>query len=451
MAKTNAEQAGEPLRLAMLEEDTPRAQLALDGVSCSLCHAIDPDPADPAKSFGGNYALVPTRDLLGPHDNPDASPMLIRTAFLPRKGDHVRDSVSCASCHTLFTGALDASGRPTGGQIAEQTPYLEWRNSAFNDEVANPGPDAASCQDCHTPTTDVDGNSITTRIARGGGGQDYPQISPRDPFGRHVFVGGNVLVPAILRDQRADLRPVDPDAAFDAILAETRDPLRNRTGRVSVGAVTRSRDAIEVPVTVENLTGHKLPTGHPTREAWLRVRGRDAQGAVVFASGEHDARGRIVDGAGRPLASERAGGPVQPHRDRVTAADQVQIYEALMKDGAGDLTYLLLRGEGYLKDDRLLPRGWDPAHPDAAAAGPAGPGGDADFTGGRDTVVYAVPAPAAGGPYTVEAALLFQPLSARFVDELFQYATPEVEAFETYYQAADPRPALVDEATAAAP
>ncbi|MGE0707960.1 MAG: multiheme c-type cytochrome [Planctomycetota bacterium] len=448
MAKGNADAAGETLSLADLGRNDVRAQLALDGVSCSLCHQITA-PTDVSATFGGAYAVNDQREIYGPHDQPLQTPMSVRTGYLPQKGDHVRRSAHCASCHTLETHAVRADGTPTNGTLLEQSPYLEWQNSAFNDETATPGPDAASCQSCHVPSSDRDGNAIRTQIAaRGQAG--FP-INPRDPVGRHVFVGGNTLVPRILRDQRAALQPLAPDAALDAMVAESRDLLQRSTARVSVQAPTRTGALLRVPVRVENLSGHKLPTGHPVRRAWLRVVVRDAQGQVVFASGEHDAEGRLVDQAGRPLASEAAGGPTQPHRQVVTASDQVQVYQSLMRDEAGAATFLLLRAEGYLKDDRLLPRGWSAQHLSAARTAPVGVAGDADFQAGEDTVTYELSAPLAAGPYRVEASLLYQPLGARFAAELFRFRTPEVEAFKSYYQAAPRTPELVASATRQVP
>ncbi|MEZ6185059.1 MAG: multiheme c-type cytochrome [Planctomycetota bacterium] len=433
MAQFDAQSRGEPLTLGLLAQDTDRAQLALDGVSCSACHQIEP-AADPAATFNGAFAFNGQREIYGPHANPAGSPMAVALNYLPRESAHVSRSELCASCHTLTTAALDARGNPTGGQLAEQSPFLEWQNSDFNDQVAQPSALAASCQACHLPRTDRDGQAIQTQIAESGLGTQV-----RQSLGRHVFVGGNTLVPQILRDQAADLRPLAPRAAFDALIEETRDQLTRRTARVSVGAATRSADVLEVPVTVENLCGHKLPTGHPVRRAWIRFEVTDPRGATVFASGSYDAEGRIVAG-GAPLPSEALGGPHQPHHATITTPAQVQIYQSLMRDGAGDLTFLLLRGEGYLKDNRLLPQGWSAAGPGAATTAPQGLGADADFVGGSDTVRYRFRAPLAAGPYTVRATLVYQALSARYAAELFAYRTPEVEAFQAYYGAADRSP-----------
>ncbi|TWU36485.1 hypothetical protein Q31b_47660 [Novipirellula aureliae] len=99
-----------------------------------------------------------------------------------------------------MTNAVDAGGRQTAGEFHEQTPYLEWRNSVFNDEVDHPSKEAKSCQACHMPTTDVDGDPIATRIAHNPGGRDFPFLRQRTPFGRHAFLGGNTLMKRILRD-----------------------------------------------------------------------------------------------------------------------------------------------------------------------------------------------------------------------------------------------------------
>lgn len=448
MADRDAKASGEQLELSLLSQNTDRAHLALDGVSCTSCHQIQPTN-DVSATFGGNFLIGTQREIYGPYDNPLGSPMATRTNFVPMKGDHIRKSASCASCHTLYTSAVRSDGTPTGGRIAEQTPYLEWQNSVYNDEVATPGPFAANCSSCHAPSTDLDGNAISTKIARDGE-LDFP-IPDRSPYGRHVFLGGNTLVPAILRDNAADLKPSAPGSAFDAIISETRTQLRQKTADVSLGAITRTGGMLSIPVTVTNKTGHKFPTGHPIRRAWLRVVVKDAQGNAVFSSGGYDSAGRIVDGAGKVLASEAAQGPTQPHRTKVTSSDQVQIYQSLMKDESGAVTFLLLRGEGYAKDNRLLPLGWSPNHPTAKDTAPQGLNGDADFNAGRDQLTYEVQAPSASGPYSVEVTLLYQPCSSRYAEELFQYSTPGVAAFKAYYQKADRRPELVAQATATTP
>jgi hypothetical protein len=66
---------------------------------------------------------------------------------------------------------------------------------------------------------------------------------------------------------------------------------------------------------------------------------RDASGTAVFESGALDGRGRIAgnDNDVDPLRYE-------PHYEEVRTADQVQIYESVMADSAGQLTTGLLSG-----------------------------------------------------------------------------------------------------------
>lgn len=445
MAAIEAERAGDaPVSLALLAQDGPRAQLALDGVSCTVCHQIPPESLE---NDSGHLGIGDGRLIFGPHAEPAAGPMRRFTNYTPTHATHLRKSALCATCHTLHTETLAPDGAKTGHRLAEQTPYLEWRNSAFNDELAEPGPEAASCQACHAPTTDQDGAAIETRLAHNPMGRDFPFVKPRAPYGRHVFVGGNTLVPAIFRDRGDELGTLAPRAAFEATIAATRSQLTTRTARVTIDEVTRASEQVTLAVRVENLVGHKLPTGFPeVRRAWLRVRVRDAQGAVITASGEHDADGRLLGSAGAPLPSELVGGPVEPHRDHVRSPDEVALFEAVLADPQGRPTWRLLRGASYLKDDRLLPRGWRPDHPDAAITAPVGVEGDDDFTAGQDVVQFTLRAP---GGATVEAALLYQPLGARFAAELFALDAPEIARFEAMLDAlpeVDRAPVVVAEA-----
>src|SRR4029079_17720480 len=52
---------------------------------------------------------------------------------------------------------------------------------------------------------------------------------------------------------------------------------------------------------------------------------------------------------------------LEPHYTEIRQPDQVQIYESVMGDAAGRPTTGLLTAVRYLKDNRLLPRGFDKA------------------------------------------------------------------------------------------
>jgi len=442
MGSEDAARDGELLALADLREDSDRGDLSRDGVSCTLCHQVSDDGLGEESSFGGGYIIPGDGRVFGPHDDPHDHPMEMHTNYTPVSSEHVMESALCATCHTLETHSLDASGAATGGTVMEQAPYLEWLASSFSAD----GDGALSCQDCHLPTDDEDGRRIATGIARSPMGHDMGSVGDRSPYGRHVLVGGNTLVPQMLRDWPEVLNPEADAATFDAVIASARAQLQ-RAGSVSVEAV-RAGETLDVTVSVANLSGHKMPSGIPTRRAWLRVVVRDAAGATVFASGEVNDAGLIVDGAGEPLASELAGGPLQPHRDVIDASDQALIYEAVLADGAAAPTWTLMRGEGWAKDTRLLPAGW--SNPDPRIE-PVGAEGDADFRGGGDIARYSAAVDGSEGPWEVSAELLYQPLSSRHAAELFAAGLPETEALRVMWEAADRSPEVIDSELVAVP
>lgn len=449
MASTEAARAKVEIGLDILYGTDAKAQLALDGVSCTVCHQIQPKNLGKPESYSGHYEIGTEREIFGPHAEPVQGPMSAFTGFTPREGQHLRKSALCATCHTLFTDAYDPKGKLTGQTLPEQTPYLEWRNSIFNDEDDGKG---ASCQSCHVPTRDQDGTAIKTRIAHAPPGFDFPFVNDREPFGRHIFVGGNTLIPAILRDHADELRPRATPEAFNATVAAAKDQLQKRTARLKLKDLKQSGDRLEFSVAVSTMTGHKFPTAHPTRRAWLQVVVSDSAGRVLFNSGGFDPGGRILDSRGKPLPGELAGGPTYPHRSVVRSGDEVQVYESVMADAEGAATYLLIRGGSYLKDNRILPLGWKADHKDAKAILPVGVGKDPDFLGGRDSVRYEVELPASSqGPLRVEARLVYQVLGSRYADELFRYDTREIQAFKRYWKAADRRPVVIAHAEGSLP
>jgi len=444
MASENAVHAGSAsVGLATLTDPGPEGALARDGVSCTLCHQIAADGLGDPASFSGGYAVAGDGRVFGPHEQPFDHPMVKHSGFTPVASDHMVASELCATCHTLTTHALDATGAPTGGQVVEQGPYLEWLLSDHRDET--------SCQGCHLPTDDEDGQPIETAIAHNPSGRDFPPVSARRPFGRHLLVGGNTLVPQLLRDHRATLQPLASDEALDATVAAARQQLEQRTATVSVEGPVRTGDELGFAARVDVFTGHKLPTGIPIRRAWLQTTVVDADGAVVFRSGASDEAGRLVDDDGGVLASERRGGPVMPHVTQVVSAEQVPVYEAVLADAEAAPTWLLLRGEGWAKDNRLLPRGFDRDQAAASGIAPVGVEGDDDFVGGSDTVHYLLDVTGAPAPLHVEVALVYQAASARWLDELAASGTDEARALDRMLATADLSPVVVASAEASVP
>jgi hypothetical protein len=183
-----------------------------------------------------------------------------------------------------------------------------------------------------------------------------------------------------------------------------------------------------VAVTVENLGGHKLPTAFPSRRAWLHLTIADQDGRTVFESGALRANGSIEGNDNDDDPSR-----YEPHYREIHDPGEVQIYESILGDERGRVTTGLLSSTGYLKDNRLLPHGFDKstAAPEIAVHGDAL--GDPGFTDRGDQVRYAIDVHTAPGPYTVSAELLYQPIGYRWASNLKVYNAPEPRRFGEEY------------------
>ena len=185
---------------------------------------------------------------------------------------------------------------------------------------------------------------------------------------------------------------------------------------------------------MENNSGHKAPTSYPSRRMWLHFKVTDSNNNVVFESGNID-NGLIAGANGDDVAQNPDQPTVELHHNVITAEDQVQIYEAVMGDSDGNLTYTLLRGAQYLKDNRLTPKGFDKnfVPGDVAVVGAAM--NDLDFNLGSDEVVYSIQL-ASAGDHTVSVSLNYQTISHGFLQDLYAADHLEqVQAFKAMYDA----------------
>ena len=105
-----------------------------------------------------------------------------------------------------------------------------------------------------------------------------------------------------------------------------------------------------------------------------------------------------------------------------------------MGDYAGRPTTGLLFGSHYLKDNRLLPKGFDKARADAEIQVVGGAREDARFQGGGDVTAYSVAVPAGASGLTVSAELLYQSIGYRWAQNLRGYEAPEPKRFLAYYE-----------------
>jgi hypothetical protein len=419
MAAYEAKAAGRSLTLADLESGE-HSELGKDGVSCVLCHRIEPDNLGPSgASYSGNFIIGnetgSARKIYGPYTQVATRPMTEQVDFTPAYGAHVRDSALCGTCHTLVTEAIHpVTHQATGIKFPEQMPYKEWLASSYNNST-NP----KSCQSCHMPDT-VGGVRLSTQ------GPTRTQA----PFGKHHFVGANAFMLTMLKQNRSALGVVADDSAFDAAIARTRNNLTQNTARLDAKPC-RVDNMLTVPVTITNLAGHKFPTGYPNRRAWLHVKVVDGAGRVVFESGNYGADGEIVGLAPGAM----------PHFDTISQSSQVQIYETVMGDVNRNPTRRLMHAAYYLKDNRILPAGMSPTTTDTDIQ-VVGIGADKNFIGGSDKVTYSIDTKGFNGPFKVTVELLYQTAPPRDVAAL-TYATRQIDSFKAMYAAADKTPERV--------
>jgi hypothetical protein len=254
---------------------------------------------------------------------------------------------------------------------------------------------------------------------------------PREGFSRHVFVGGNFFVLRMLNKFRLDLGVEALPQEMDASVARTVQSLQSQTATVSVDRVDTAAGRLDIDLAVQNLTGHKLPTAYPSRRVWLHVVVRDHNGKAIYESGALHPDGSIE---GNDNDEDR--NRFEPHYGMINRPDQVQIYESVMADPAGKPTTGLLTAVGYLKDNRLLPHGFEKTTADKDIAVHGEAEHDADFAAGGDSIVYSIAVGDSAGPFQVEAELWYQPIAFRWAMNLQAYSAMEPARFVRYYQSA---------------
>jgi hypothetical protein len=397
-----------------------------DGVTCSVCHQIEKTGLGTKQTFNGEVVIAATkkgeeRNEYGPFaiDHGHERVMHSSTAnYHPVQGDHIRDSALCGTCHTLYTKALGPGGQQVG-TLPEQMPYQEWQHSNYPARQQ-------TCQSCHMP--EVKEAVAVTAL--------YGQL--RDGMHRHVFVGANFLVEGMLRDHANDLGVKASAEEMSAAADRTMEFLKTQAAKMTIGSVSSTANGLAIEVGVENLTGHKLPTAYPSRRAWLHLTVRDRDGHAVFESGALNPDGSIAgnDNDTDPLRFE-------PHYTEITRPEQVEIFEDILKDSQGRVTTGLLAAVGYIKDNRLLPGGFDKqsAENDIRVIGEAQT--DPNFTDKGSLTRYNVDLKGAQGPFQIEAELWYQPVGFRWARNLGSYQAAEPQRFVGYYESASRHSAVV--------
>jgi hypothetical protein len=387
----------------------PYGALAREGISCAVCHHIAKSDV-PLMTFidreaTGKFQLTASDELEGPFEKPAETPMKHSLNIKPVHDDYTKSARICGTCHTIHLPVVDAVDEPKAHATAaacqdekfsfEQATYLEWINSAYQNEIG-PGDHASArtCQDCHM-TGKLNGTQIQTQIAVVED-EKYPAAEHvareglnvpirADGYSRHQFQGLNVFLLSMFDqfNEQLGVRKCDymssgcagkePASGIPFALRNFAEQTARETATVAVSKPSFEGSTLTADVTITNLTGHRFPSGVSFRRAFIDfiVSGKDNK--VLFESGATNSIGAIVDASGTVLPSEyngsagERGHAFQPHfwtGNPITRSDQVQIYEELLKDADGNFTTSFIRQDCHFKDNRILPLGWRKSGPD---------------------------------------------------------------------------------------
>ncbi len=378
--------------------------LGLDGVSCSSCHQ------QPAKNLGkghsGNFTIDTNRVLFGPYPNPVQGPMQIYVGFDPVFSDHIYSSGVCAGCHTLITKTLDEDGIPTGDFFTEQATYHEWLNSVYPSQ-------GKECQSCHMPFI-ADSVVIAT---------DLLALDKRYPFGLHQFFGANTAMLSMMQSNKDELGL--PSGSTSHAWSESIENNRISLGKAATLEILSlhvANDTLYLDLNVKNKSGHKLPSGYPSRITWVRIIMTDEiSNDTIYKNGLMDAEGNI-DGRNHPF---------EPHHEVSRSTEDVQIYEMVMSDIYGDLTTRLNGAFEPLKDNRLLPLGFRRNHStyDTVAVwgnAASDPQYDTESNKGADIIQYRIPLNGKKGLANLNVALNYHTFPSRWMNDLFSNDTVDL-------------------------
>ncbi|MBV9762419.1 MAG: hypothetical protein JO340_17795 [Acidobacteriaceae bacterium] len=385
------------------KKDNVYGSLARDGVSCTACHRIKDDYAsldDFLKTkTTGNFDLIADDQIQGPFgdDHIVVDPMKNSLGYTPKYNAYTTSSRLCGSCHVIDLPVID---HPTAEHSLEQNTYVEWLNSQYENEFSKNNPKARTCQDCHMRDSysnlqnKLNVSPLPTKIAVVED-EDYPGTTHRLPldkikttfrstgFRRHDLLGANGFLLQMFLGNMAtapdgnnynDILGVRQSDYMSGLTTDLPNAIENlveqaqqNTATASVNVVKAAGQQLVADVTVQNLTGHRFPSGVGFRRVFIQVQVTDTSGKVVWSSGGTNSKGEIVGPDGNVLPTEyfnvgRDGKQqYQPHFDQqhpITQQTQVQIYEELLQDADGKITTSFLRRDTDLKDNRLLPIGW---------------------------------------------------------------------------------------------
>ncbi len=293
-------------------------------------------------------------------------------------------------------------------------PYFEWQHSDYRGKP--------TCQLCHMPAVS-EPVAVASLLGK-----------PGDGVRLHTFTGGNFLLEGMLV-RMAKISPPPRNPPILPLPPRASVAFESQSARVTLGPAEPFRQRSFFAVRVE-ISPPRAAHGLYLRRASScrglrrrqprRPRVRQAHSRRLIAGNANDSDPTLF--AARP---------------RITQPDQVQIFEPILGDSQGRVTTGLLSATQYLKDNRILPAGFDKstAPPDIAVKGDAA--ADADFAAGSSTTHYDVSTNSATGPFRITAELIYQPIGYRWAHNLASYQAAEPQQFVRDYDQAAAHSAVV--------
>lgn len=331
--------------------DSHYGSLARDGVSCAVCHRMQPrpQPAGDTRSYlehflntsiTGNFYLGKPGEIYGPFKDDELAPYIMEhgVGFKPKHSNYIQQSQMCGTCHTVSLPIVDWAKQPNEPHdelmLAEANPafrdfhhhveqatYLEWLNSEYENEFQPDNPLAKSCQDCHMSRGLVHADSgiqleiLSTQIASV---QDhtYPdaenlaahadlKVRHREQgFARHNFRGLNAFLIEMFNqfDDVLGVRKHDYMTGSKLDIQHALDDFVRQAAQETVKLDLASRWSNEgqllIDVDLHSLVGHRFPSGVGFRRAFVELLVIDeSQSSQPATSATVD--GKIVWSSGR--------------------------------------------------------------------------------------------------------------------------------------------------------
>jgi hypothetical protein len=372
--------------------------------------SLNPSFTGLAATFTGSFPLGPPDSLNGPFPEPLTKPMQNSLRVIPEHSSAITTSEVCAACHSIHLPVLDReqpaniclpqSNPPDPFRCFpkryEQTTYPEWAFSAYRSGTlgqeklpGGPGATPQTCQQCHMASVDSAGKPLLSKIASIEEYSNYPQTDYRLPaaqidlpvrsgYAQHQLVGLNFFL-IEMAQQFTDIfgiRSQDPglggmnvaplQVTENMIVQQANQSTVQLSAQPSWDAATGT---LSTQVTVNNLAGHKFPSGVSFRRAFIEFQVQDAMGKTLWSSGRSNDQGVLTDERGQAIAGEfwwqadcraRLPNAWQPHFEQIDKQNQAQVYQELITNASGQLTTSFLAINAHPKDNRLQPHGFLP-------------------------------------------------------------------------------------------